>query len=209
MALAFWNNGSPRVVRPSGSGGRQRLTLPNGDILTGTITADPEKDLYNYVETGQFPNRYQYAGPTTYTLEGDTITAARTVLAKPLEQVKTMLKQEVTQKFWQVADGGAEIELAPGQSVVIETTHNAILEMNRLVARLSGGGTQKAVTRSGVRVEFDGTTAQAIQQAIENRQAQAYAREYDLHEAIDQAASVEAALQIDTDSGWPPVPERS
>ena len=82
MKLAFWNNGNPRVLRNN-----KRVRLPNGDTAMNAMPV-PESDLYEYVESGPHPNRYQGNTDTTYENDGWTITATRTVAWADIERVR-------------------------------------------------------------------------------------------------------------------------
>lgn len=77
--LAFWNGGNPRVVR-----NLNRVQMPNGDVAFNA-KPDPDNDLFLYVEAGPTPNRRigERAGAVSYTNDGWTITATRTVETDP------------------------------------------------------------------------------------------------------------------------------
>jgi hypothetical protein len=71
MALAFWNNGSPRVIR-----GR-KVNLPNGDVVMNP-QPDPDNDVYEYVEAGGKAGRFERSTGVSYDNDGWTITATYT-----------------------------------------------------------------------------------------------------------------------------------
>ena len=75
--LYFWNNGSPRKARVSGSGNRQRLVNADGSISMGNIQPDPDSDLFAYEEAGDRPGEYQREAGFSYANDGWKITATR------------------------------------------------------------------------------------------------------------------------------------
>jgi len=97
MALAFWNGGTPRVVRSN-----KRLQLSNGDIVLNA-QPDPMVDLYNYVETGPAPSRFQHALTTAYENNGWTITATRTAAWSDVSLIRERRMADVR------AEAGARI----------------------------------------------------------------------------------------------------
>jgi len=191
----FWNEGSPRRVKEGST-----------DKLTGrTIGSrpDPAIDLYEYIETGPTPNKYQWAGLPTYARDRDTVTVTRTVTDKSLEDVRTIRKQDATAMFRAVADAGTEIDLGAGL-MRIETTHAAQQELDKLAERLAtSGGTQSAVTRAGTTVTLNLAAATTLSRALANRRAAATTNEFDLYVAIDAAKDVAAVLAVDVEAGWP------
>lgn len=200
--LYHWNDGAPRKARVTGSGNRRRLTLPDGRTLVGAIGADPALDLYTMAETGPTPGLYERAGTSAYAKAGTVITKTRSVEDIPLADAKALHKVAATARFRVVRDGGVDLTVGE-DTVVLATTHEARIEIKTLVERLSGEDTQKGVTRSGALIAFTETLAVSALAAIDDHHAAANAREYDLHDAIDGCADVDAVRAVDIASGWP------
>lgn len=89
MTLAFWNGGTPRVLRSN-----KRVRLANGDIVLNAA-ADPANDLYHYVEAGAAPGRFQRSAGVGFANDGWTITATRTVEWIDLDAIRERRRAEV------------------------------------------------------------------------------------------------------------------
>lgn len=89
MTLAFWNNGTPRVVRS-----RKRVVLPNGDIVLNA-TPNPQIDLYAYREIGHTKDPYRKLTGPIYENDGWTITATYTAGYVAIGQIREMRINQV------------------------------------------------------------------------------------------------------------------
>lgn len=198
--LAFWNGGNPRVVRNT-----RRVSMPNGDVRLNA-GPDPDNDLYNFV-SGAKPGAFQRIVSTSYDNDGWTITETHTFIDIELDDAKAKRKADVTAKFRTVRNGGTVVEMAPGVSVAIDTTNDAVTELKGVRDYTALGATQKAVTRSGALITFTHDMANGVIAAIEAHVSAANDQEFDLHAAIDAAGHMAAVQAIDIDSGWPANPE--
>jgi len=212
MALYHWNNGSPRKAKVSGSGNRQKYTLPDGVVMTGKITADADLDLYNYVETGPTPGEYECAGSISYNADGDTITGARSVIDLPLDQAQSIAKQKVKAKRDAVMNGDVEFQAASGDPVyVVQTDGDSRRELTGAVVAAN----EDSLTVQGWRmadnemVVMDIADFKAMALAVRNHVNACYERQASLEAEIDNAVDVDAIRTIDIEAGWPanPTPE--
>jgi len=101
MTLAFWNKGSPRVVR-AGS----KVKLNNGDVSYIGARAEPSLDLYFYKTVGDRPGEHQTLGTASHELDGDTITTTYVNLDRDLTVVKDLVKLRVAGKRDEVIFNG-------------------------------------------------------------------------------------------------------
>lgn len=84
------------------------------------------------------------------------------------------------------------------------TTNDGHQELKALKERLDRvGGTQKAVTRAGDKIDANAAQATAIFNAVDDYIAACWTREYDLRVEIDAAADKAAIDAIDISVGWP------
>jgi len=209
MALYHWNNGSPRKAKVSGSGNRQKYTLPDGVVMTGKITANADLDLYNYVETGPGQGEYQQAAGISYSVDGDTITGTRTVSDIPLEQAQSTAKRKVKSKRDAVMNGGVEFQAASGDPVyVVQTDGDSRRELTGAVVAAN----EDSLTVQGWRmadnemVVMDIADFKAMALAVRNHVNACYERQAALEAEIDNAADVDGIRAIDIDAGWPTNP---
>jgi hypothetical protein len=90
MTLAFWNNGTPRVVRSN-----KRVALAGGDIVLNA-KPNPEIDLYTYLKVGKIVDRFHVISGTAFANDGWLITATYTQTLKPLADLQAMRLSDLT-----------------------------------------------------------------------------------------------------------------
>jgi hypothetical protein len=226
-----WNDGAPRKAKVTGSGNRQKLVLDDGVVVTGKINADPDFDLYKYEETGPRPAEYEREGPMTYSLDGDTITAARSVVDMPLDQAKQRHKQKVKQQRDTAASGGLawdkveSVETDPGDpnaeppvpptfedvatTYFVQTDGDSRRELTGAVLAINEGSLTEQAWRMADNTVAVLPAADFKAMALEVRAHvnAAYLRQAELEAMIDAAADVAALREIDVAAGWPVNPE--
>jgi len=207
MALYHWNNGSPRKAKVSGSGNRQKYTLPDGSVMTGKISANPDLDLYNYAEVGPAPGEYQKAGGASYSVSGDTIIATRAVLDIPLEQAQSEAKRKVKAKRDQVQFGGTE--WVDGETThVIQTDAGSQAKLTGAVVRTDkkGAADQSWRMADNSVVTLNKAKFDAMATAVGDHVDACYTQQAVLEAQIDAAADVDAIRAVNIDDGWPSNP---
>jgi hypothetical protein len=108
--------------------------------------------------------------------------------------------QHLRDKYRRVRDGGT-MQTIGESSVLIATTLDARQEVEAMRDRLAdSGGTQKAMTRSGVVVTWTADMAVAILSAIDAHIATATTNEATLAEKI---TSSDNPSEVDITTGWP------
>lgn len=204
--LYFWNNGAPQRAKITGSGNKQRLTIPGDpNPRMGRIVADPDIDLYNYVEAGPRPNKYQGAGPLSYDNDGWTITATRTVQDRGLDQVKAARVAEVQAKRSDVAHAGIVFSTLP-----LATDATTIDSINLIASALADGETLPAnfkwETMDGRVMSPTGAQFKLFRNAVA-KHFMSCTKAARIHkEAIEAAVDVAAVLAVDIETGWPANP---
>jgi hypothetical protein len=81
---AFWNNGSPRLLRTT-----KNVTLPDGATVLEVVGPMPEQDLYRYEETPPSLEPHQAWVGMTYALQDDAIIGQPVVEDRDVEEVRT------------------------------------------------------------------------------------------------------------------------
>lgn len=206
MTLYFWNDGNPKKAKITGGGNKQRLTLPSGVVLTGKIEPDPYHDLYQYVEEGPRPNEYQRAGSVSYDNDGYTITATRTVVDQPLDQIKDRVKRKVKTIRDGIINGGIEFQAASGDPVyTVQTDADSRRELTGAVVAANEDNLTVQAWRMADNevVVMDIADFKAMALAVRNHVNACYERQAALEADIDAAESAEAVTFIDLNTGWP------
>ena len=225
--LYFWNNGSPRKARVSGSGNRQRLVNADGSISMGNIQPDPDSDLFAYEEAGDRPGEFQREAGFSYANDGWKITATRQVADIPLDQSKQRHKQKIKQHRDAAMNGGmawawtVEVETDPGDpsatppvapTVVSETTTYLVQtdadsrrEMTGAVVAIDQAALAEQAWRMADNSLVVLTSEQFIAMALAVRGHinAAYLRQAVLEATLDAASDVDAVRAIDVTTGWP------
>ena len=205
----YWNAGSPLIAHVKGSGNKAKLTLPDGTVRMGNIKSDPDIDLYEFVETGPRPDKYQNKGTVTLDNDGWTITATQTVQYKPIEQVQDTVKSDIKNKRNAVASG--RIEWSPDAGVntyIVQTDVASQVSLTGAVMHTDKNGNPNQAWRMADNEVVTLTKAQfdAMAGAVGDHVAACYSRQATLEGLIDGAGDVAAALAIDIEAGWPANP---
>jgi hypothetical protein len=103
-------------------------------------------------------------------------------------------------RFQTARNKGTMVNLG-GANVPVATTNDAVQELSAMLNRLTAnGGTQRAVTRSDVVVEWTAEFAETALTGVEDYVAACYENEATLAEDITTA---EDPTTVDLDAGWP------
>ncbi len=150
--------------------------------------ADPQPDFVNVVRLA-----------AVYDAGSDTVTEPFALQEWPLEQARTAVKRRITEDQYHPArDKGVTVN-----GDLIATTNDARQELAAAVEKTAGGGTQKAVTRSGVPINLDTAGYAAVLAVVDAHRAACNDREHDLYILADAAATVADLRAIDIEAGWP------
>lgn len=119
-----------------------------------------------------------------------------------LSEAVTRKKQQLAEAFTDARDGGTTVTI-DSTPVGLATTHDAQQELREVANRLSGGGTQKGVTRSGAPIVFTTALANACLQAVNDHHAACNAVEYDHLVAILVLTTIAEVDAYDVTTAWP------
>lgn len=186
MKLCFWNDGSPRVVRP-----KQKVTLDNGDIMIIGKTPSPDLDLFEFEEVGPTPTKYQTVGQTSYDNDGWKVTATRSVVDKPDEVLADIRKTEIKVKRDSVINAGIE-----WNGYVVQTDPDSRREMVGAVSAMSVDDTITAQPwrmQGNTLAVLDKADFLAMSIVVRNHVNACYLRQ----------AELEADNTLDIQTGWP------
>lgn len=187
--MAFWNNGSPRIVRVG------MLDKVSGRFIGGN--PDPGIDLYAFVEKGSTPGRFETPGVVVYSKAGTTVTATRSVVGQSTEQIVSALRTEVKNKRNQVRDAG----IAFG-AYVVQTDTASKDNIDAEVSGLEKSGDVSTVWRmldnSMVVITAAEFTAMAL--SVRAHWKACFARQAELEAALDIAAD---PTTVPINDGWP------
>lgn len=179
--------------------------------LSAQAASDPALDQIGYwpVTKVRPTPAVGHVASSSYTRVVDTEQRAVTVTYQtdplPLAERKIALKAAITAEFNRRRDGGTTATLG-GTPVVVSTTHDAAVELDRAIAKITRtdpAGTIPVVTRGKARVTLTAAIATAMLQAIEDHVALCQARENALYGLVDAAESHEDLDAIDYTTGWP------
>ena len=139
------------------------------------------------------------------TYENGTVVSANDYKASTTIQEAQERKQSVLSlTFKQKRDAGTPVTIG-GLTVRMATTHDAQQELREVVSRLSGGGTQKGVTRSGAPVLFTPEIAQQCLDAVNSHHGACNDTEYDHLVAILALNTIADIDAYDVTTDWPGV----
>jgi hypothetical protein len=175
-----------------------RVRLSNGQTRTNPESFTPsEIAAWGFVAVSAPPS----FDPNTEALSWTG--SAWSVTARSVADRKTEMKSALRSEFAARKAAGKTITI-DSTDIAFATDDSAHQQLKALSDRLaSEGGTQKAVTRSGARINVTAAQAAAVFSAIDDYQAACWTREYDLDAAIDAAADHAALDAIDVTAGWP------
>lgn len=135
-------------------------------------------------------------------VNGAVIPSGTYLASSTVDEAHTRKKLSLANAFSNARDAGATVTIS-GSSIFIATTHNAQQELREVMTRLSGGGTQKGVTRSGAPVVFTETIAQQCLDAVNNHHGACNDNEYDHLVAILALNTIVEIDGYDVTIGWP------
>jgi len=194
MKLAFWNGGAPRVLRTN-----KRVRLPNGDVAFNA-TSDPAHDLYAYVETGSMPSPYEIAAGMAYANDGTTITAARSIAWRPLDEIKNRRVSELADLRYGVEVGGM---VFAGNVFPTDDRSKTLIMGARTMAKEDAVYAKNWKVGPGQYVALDAVSLIAVADAQETHVAAAFANEETHAAAIMAFADAQAVVDYDITTGWP------
>lgn len=196
--MAFWNNGSPRIVR-----------IGSKDKITGRFigsNADVNIDLYKYEEQGPRPNKYEVAGAISYSLVGDTVVATRSVADVNLDRAKHQRKQEVKNKRDNVQISGIEWSPDGGNTTyIVQTDKESQAKLAGAVVR----GDKEGYAQQGWRMQdnsfviLDKAKFDDLAVAVGDHVDACYVRQAELDALVDAATTVAEVLAVDIETDWP------
>lgn len=151
-------------------------------------------------EKALFVDGLEYAGGEKTSIKGGSLASAViSYTPKTHDEILNTTIERLTERFQKARDSGTTVDFGTGP-IPVATTHEAQQEIAAMVKRLSGGGTQRAATRSGIVIEWTEALAQIALDAVENHMAACYTNEADLTEVIQAAADPST---VNIDAGWP------
>ena len=127
-----------------------------------------------------------------------------TTLTEALERKRAALAD----LFRENRDGGTTVTIS-GTPIDLATTHAAQQELREVATKLASGGTQNAVTRSGVPIVFTSALADTCLAAVVDHHSDCNDAEYDhavalnTLESADPATSPATVDAYDITTGWP------
>lgn len=130
------------------------------------------------------------------------IPAATYPTSSTVDEARARKKLSLANAFSNARDAGATVTIS-GSAIFIATTHNAQQELREVMTRLSGGGTQKGVTRSGAPIVFTETIAQQCLDAVNDHHGTCNDNEYDHLITILALNTISEIDGYDVTTGWP------
>lgn len=137
------------------------------------------------------------------TYENGAVVPADTYRASStLEEAIDRKKQALASTFARARDAGTVITVG-ATPISVATSHDAQQELRELAHRLSGGSTQKGVTRSGTPLLFTEAITQQCLAAVNDHHAVCNEAEYDHLLAILALTTIAEVDAYDVSTGWP------
>ncbi len=211
--LCLWNNGAPKIVRQN-----QRVPVPGGKMDIGSRPY-PELDLYWYKETTVALGRFQTKGNLVYSKEGDTVTATQEPSYKTPQQIGQALKQDAKRLRDDIMDGGLKFTPDGENYYVVQTDKDSRDNIGNEITYMNDSGDPSIQWRMQsedpaaddpnpelTMAEFKDMSlaVRALVKACYTRLAQIEGLiSLTVVGAKDDAAAVQALLDIDLEAGWP------
>ena len=202
----YWNNGQPRTAHVRGSGNKMQVRVSDNVVRMGKIKSDPDIDLYETVEIGERPSKYQQHGPVTLDNDGSIITATQAVVYKSLDQVQVIIKADIKNKRNVVVAGNIEWSPDGGTTTyIVQTDDVSQSKLTGAVLRTDKNGNPNQAWRMADNTIVDLNKAQfdAMAVAVGDHVDACYLQQAVLEAQIASAEDVVAILAIDIEAGWP------
>lgn len=193
MRYAFWNNGSPRVLRTS-----KNVVLANGDVVLEVLGPMPARDLYRYEEVHSAPAAHQRSTAPAYSLDGDTITATFALEDRPLEKVRAEKLAALAAHRYAIETGGITVG---GADIGTDRDDQAMIT-GTLVGFQSGTLTSVRWKGAGGFATLDAAAFLPLASAVAQHVEACFAREADHAAAISALTTAAEVATYDYTTGW-------
>jgi hypothetical protein len=206
MTLAFWNNGTPRVVRTN-----KRVILPGGDIVFNA-KPNPEIDLYTYLEVGAAADRFHVMSGTAFANDGWSITATYTQTLKPLAELKALRLADLS-AYKKASELGGMTWVDGADTYIVDTGESSQFKATGAMVHMNEAGkpdrkwTMLDTNGDKVRPTLTKARFRALAIAIADHVDAAYATQETHEAAIGVLTDQQAVVDYDITTGWPANPE--
>ncbi len=195
MQFAFWNNGSPRVLRTL-----KNVALPSGTTVADVVAPIPEQDLYRYEEVPAAPAAHQRPGALVFARDGDTITATWSLEDRPLEELRAEKLAALAAHRYAAETGG--LVLTDGTRIGTDRQDQAMIT-GTLLGFMAGAIAEVRWKTGGSFLTLDAAAFQPIAAAVAAHVEASFAREAEHAAAIEALATAAAVAAYDVTTGWP------
>jgi hypothetical protein len=193
---AFWNEGTPRVLRTT-----ECVKLPSGKLCLKIVGPIPSEGLYRYQEASVSVGAHQRLdGSYTYTIEDNTIIATPQVVDVDLEVLKQAKLQELAAYRYKVETGG--LALPDGTKVGTDREDCAIITGKSVYFdKKPQAASVKWKGKNGF-VEIPRAQFELIAIAVAEHVQSCFDREADLALVIEELETAEAVANFDVAANW-------
>jgi hypothetical protein len=202
MELAFWNGGSPALAVITGTGNRRRCTAPDGRVLTGGLSPDPDIDLYELTRTATAAP-WQSVSSVDWSLTDGRIVWTPTMDVRPAGEVRDERIAELADWRWKVETGGVMV----GGSL-IRTDDRTKTLLNGAKAKADAEADDDATRLMKLSTGFvtlSNGQIKSIWSAVTDFVQDCFDREHAHREALELISSAEDihGYRFDRASDWP------